>query len=101
MTKNPYLNALWAAVYISLVATLMHYGQSLPFANKPDTVFAPMAMISLLTFSVAVMGYLFAMRPIQMYLDGEKREAVNFFVRTLSTFGVITVIFFLSLIFLS
>lgn len=97
MQKNPYSNAVGAAVYISLVATLMHYGQKLPFASKPDTVFAPMAMISLLTFSVATMGYFFAFTPVRMYLDGQKHEAVNFFIKTLLTFGAITLIFFIAL----
>jgi len=41
-----------------------------------------MAMLSLFTLSAAVMGYLFAAEPIMMYLDGKKKEAVNFFFTT-------------------
>ena len=51
---------------------------------------APMAMLSLLVFSVSLMGYLFFFQPVQMYLDGQKREAVELFTKTLGAFAVIT-----------
>ena len=89
MTKNPYQNALLAAAYIVFVVLLISYGPAL-VRDKPDTILAPMAMLSLLVCSVAFMGYIFFFQPVLMYLDGQKREAVEFFTKTLGAFAVIT-----------
>ena|SRR5258708_5968490 len=97
MTKNPFINAFAATLYISAVATFMFYG-SKSFPPK-DTILAPIAMISLFTLSAAVMGYLFLYQPLQLLLDGHKKNAVNLFIQTLATFAGITVIIFILLFF--
>ena len=88
--KNPIVNAVGAGVYIVLLVTLINYVSR----TKPDDgITTPMLVLSLLTLSAAVMGYLFLSQPIQFYLDGKKKEAVAFFLRTVAAFAVITVIF--------
>jgi len=89
MTKNPYLNAIIAGVYIVFVVLLITYGPTY-VRDKPDTILAPMALLSLLVLSVAFMGYTFLFQPALMYLDGQKREAIELFTRTLVTFAGIT-----------
>ena len=89
MSRNPYINALLAALYIVFVVLLITYGPAY-VRDKPDTILAPMAMLSLLVFSVALMGYLFFLQPVQMFLDGQKHEAVELFTKTLGAFAVIT-----------
>jgi hypothetical protein len=89
MSRNPYLNALAAAVYIILIVVLITYGPAF-VREKPDTIFAPMAILSLVVLSAAFMGYAFFLQPTLMYLEGEKREAVELFTKTLATFAVIT-----------
>ena len=89
MSRNPYINALAATAYIVFVVLLITYGPAY-VRDKPDTILAPMAMLSLLVFSVALMGYLFFLQPIQMFLEGQKREAVELFTKTLGSFAVIT-----------
>lgn len=90
MTKNPLLNALTALGYIVAVSLFMFYGtKNLP---KEDTVFAPMAALSLLTLSAAIMAYIFFYNPVILFLEGKKKEAVNFFIKTVLIFGVITTI---------
>lgn len=89
MTRNPYLNALCAAAYIVCIVLLITYGPAF-VREKPDTILAPMAMLSLLVLSVAFMGYTFFFQPVLMYVDGQKREAVELFTKTLGTFAVIT-----------
>ncbi|HET7098986.1 MAG TPA: hypothetical protein VFI61_02020 [Patescibacteria group bacterium] len=91
MTKNPIINAVSASAYITLVATVMSF-ISKTQSNKPDTFFAPVVFISLLTFSVAVMGYLFFYQPLQLFVEGKKKEGLKLFVQTLGVFGAITVI---------
>ena len=92
MTKNPFINALSALLYIIAVASSMYYGSRI--ASGPDTVFAPIAMISLLTFSVATMGFLFFYQPFQLYFAGEKKNALNLFLKTLVIFGCFTAFIF-------
>lgn len=95
MTKNPLLNAVAAAGYIILVVSLLASVQDR--FNGPDTIMAPIAMLSLLTLSVATMAYLFFYQPTLLFLENHKKEAVELFVRTLGMFAGITVLVFLVL----
>ena len=97
MTKNPFINAVFATLYITLVAVFMFYGSR--FFPREDTILAPIAMISLFTLSAAMMGYLFLYQPLQLFLDGHKKNAVNLFLQTVAVFAGITVLVFI-LIFL-
>lgn len=90
MNKSPVTNAFIAALYIVVVATTMFYGSN--YAPKEDTVLMPIAMLSLFTLSASVMGYLFVGTPLRLYLDGKKKEAVDFFFKTVGSFAVLTVI---------
>ncbi len=90
MIKNPYVNAVAAAVYIVLIVNVVNFvSQRQPEGN----LLMPMLALSLLTLSAAIMGYLFLGQPIQSYLDGKKKEALAFFFQTVGTFAVITVLF--------
>lgn len=89
MPKNPYLSAVYAAGYIATLVLVINFGSQ--FAkDKPETILIPMAMLSLFVLSAAMMGYLFIMQPLALYLDGKKNEAITFFVKTLATFAGIT-----------
>jgi hypothetical protein len=99
MTKNPFINALMAILYIAIVASFMFYGSQSQLANQPDTIVAPIAMISLLTLSVAVMAYLFFYQPFQLYFNGEKKRALDLFIQTVAVFAVITILVIISLFF--
>ena len=96
MTRNPFINALAATVYISIVASIIFYGTN--YTGPVRSVIIPIAMISLFTLSVAVMGYIFGSQPIQLYLDGKKKHAVNLFLQTVAVFAAITALI-LSLLF--
>ena len=96
MTKNAFINALAAVGYITAVALLMFYGTRF-LGNKPDTIFAPIAMISLFTLSAAMMGFIFLSQPLQLYLDGDKKAAVSLFLKTVAIFACITFISFVVL----
>lgn len=91
MTKNPIINALSASAYIFLVVSVMTFVTQ-PLRNKPDTFFAPITVLSVLTLSVSVMAYLFFYQPLMLFIEGKKKEAVNFFVKTVGIFAAITVI---------
>lgn len=89
--KNPYLNSVFAEVYIIMLVSLIRF---IGKENSPDNFFSPAAALSLFVLSAAVMGYLFLGEPLQLFLDGEKKQAVSFFMKTVVTFAVITLILF-------
>lgn len=90
MSKNPIINALSASAYILIVVATMTFVTQ-PLKNKPDTFFAPIVFLSVLTLSVAVMAFLFFYQPLQLFIEGKKKSAVNLFVRTVGVFAAITV----------
>ncbi|HBL52169.1 MAG: hypothetical protein A3D24_00420 [Candidatus Blackburnbacteria bacterium RIFCSPHIGHO2_02_FULL_39_13] len=91
MSKNPIINALGASAYIILIVSVMTFVTQ-PLRNKPDTFFAPITALFVLTLSVTVMAFLFFYQPLQFFVEGKKKEAVNLFVKTVGTFAVITVV---------
>ncbi|OGK19150.1 hypothetical protein A3G67_02660 [Candidatus Roizmanbacteria bacterium RIFCSPLOWO2_12_FULL_40_12] len=96
MTKNPFINALSATAYIILIASIMTLGTK--NMKGPDTVMAPIVALSVFTLSAGVMGYLFLLQPLLLYLEGKKKAGVALFIKTLGTFalttGVILTLFF-------
>lgn len=92
MSKNPFLNALSASSYIVLVTAIINFA-SQSLSGKPDSFFAPVIFMSLLTLSVAVMAYLFFYQPLQLFIQGKKKESVDLFVKTTLFFAIFTIIF--------
>lgn len=91
MTKNPFINALCASLYIILGVTIMNFVTQ-PLKNKPDTFFAPVVFLSLLTLSVAVMAFLFFYQSFTLFIEGKKKQAVSLFIKTVGIFATITVV---------
>ncbi len=97
MMKKPVLNAIGASAYIALVVSLLHFvGQTQ--GSKPDTAFAPVAFLSLLTLSTAVMAYFFFYYPLLLLLEGKRTLALNAFAQTLGIFAGFTAIVWILLI---
>ena len=93
MNKNPYLNALYAGAYIVLlVSGAFVFGGGEGGADEANIIY-PITALSLLVLSVCVMAYLMLLRPLMMYLDGQKKEAIEFFVKTIATFAGVCLIF--------
>ena len=99
MSKNPIINALSASTYIIVVVSVMTFVTQ-TLKNKPDTFFAPITFLSLLTLSVIVMAFLFFYQPLQLFIEGKKKQAVNLFVKTVGIFAVLTAVVLILLIFL-
>lgn len=91
MSKNPLVNAICASAYIILIVSVMTFVTQ-PLKNKPDTFFAPITVLFVLTLSVSVMAYLFFYQPLLLFIDGKKKEAVNLFVKTVGIFAVFTAV---------
>ncbi len=97
MTTNPFINALAALAYIVAIVSVLFYGAPLLFGpeDTPDTILAPMAMLSLFVFSASAMAYIVLYQPIVMFLEGKKLEATNLFLKTIAAFGGATLLIFL------
>lgn len=91
MSKNPIVNALSASGYIILVTSVMNLIMHTQ-GDKPDTAFAPVVFLSLLTLSASLMAYIFFYQPLQFLIDGKKKEAVELFVKTVGVFAVFTAV---------
>lgn len=94
MKNNPIvqslIHAVLAVIYISLVALIMSNGERI-FGGGPDTIWIPIALLTLFVLSAAIMGVLILGRPILMYVDGHKTAALKFFGYTLGWLALILV----------
>lgn len=97
MKWNPYLNALGIEAYIWGLGLLINYISSLHH-DTPDNLIGTIAAFSLFTCSAAVVGFLLFYRPVALLIEGKREEAIFFFLKTLATFGVITVFVVLAIL---
>ena len=97
MRWNPFLNALGAAAYIWGIGLLISHIARLHH-DTPDNLVGSIAALSLGVCSAAVMAFLFFYRPVVLLLENKKGEAISFFLTTLGTFGVITLLAILAVL---
>ncbi|MDP1834194.1 MAG: hypothetical protein Q8L11_04690 [Candidatus Moranbacteria bacterium] len=92
--RQAFLLALGEGIYISLVALLMFTVGKL-FGDKPDpAIVAPIAFLLLLVISAAISGALILGKPLMLYLDGKKKEALQLFGFTLAWLVVFLIVAF-------
>ncbi len=96
MIKNPFLNAFYAAAYIVVIVFVLGHFDGVAKVNQ--TILAPITILSLLVFSVALMGMLFFFTPLKMFLDNQKDAALAFFFKELGTFACFVAVFIILLI---
>ena len=87
------LNALGTIAYVSVVAIIMQNGEKI-FENINETI-APIAFLTLFVLSAAVTGGLVLGKPVLMYLDNQKKEAIKLFLYTLCWLALAIVILLL------
>jgi hypothetical protein len=92
-------HALLVFIYSAGVAWLMFNAQTILGSNgKPDNFLAPLSMLMLFVFSATVVGALVLGKPIILYLNGHKTEALKFFGYTVLWLFLITLCAFILLI---
>jgi len=69
-------HALLAFAYIFCIALFFNLGLKKVFGNVPE-FFAPIIMLSLLVLSAAVMAILIFGKPVLLYLENQKKEALT------------------------
>ncbi|HEU0080974.1 MAG TPA: hypothetical protein VFQ72_03040 [Candidatus Paceibacterota bacterium] len=90
--KKPIYNAVLAAGYIAILVSAASWANSIPHSPQ-DNIFMPMAMLSLLTLSVAVMAFLFFYQPVILLIEGKRAEALRLFLSTVGIFALFVAAF--------
>ena len=93
-TKNPFLYAITAALYIVVIVLIINV---INLLLPKDNIITPMVVLGLLVLSVATMGFLFLSEPIRLYIDNKKQEAFSFFVKIVGFFACFVVLFLILL----
>lgn len=89
--KLSFVHSLGVLVYVAVVSLLMTSGDK--FFGQMQNVIAPIAFLLMFVISASVVGSLILGKPILLYLDGKKKEAVELFFLTIGWLAVFFVIF--------
>jgi hypothetical protein len=84
-----------AVAYVAVVVMFMQNAQRL--LGPDDNMAAPLAFLLLLVVSAATMGMLIFGKPVMLYLDGKKREAVTMVIYTIGSLAVFTVLLIIAM----
>lgn len=84
------IHSLCVFVYSSLVILLMMNGEKI-FGNG-NNFSGGIAILMLFVLSAVVVGSLILVKPLMLYLDGLKKEAVKLLVYTIAALFVITTV---------
>ncbi len=85
--------AALAVLYVAVIGTVMRNADKLFGGGKIEAL-APIGILLLLVVSAATMGMLIFGKPVMLYIDGQKREAVSMVVTTIASLAVFTVLVF-------
>lgn len=77
-------------LYIAIIAAFMFNGEKI-FGSQ-DNILMMVIMLMLLVLSAAVVGGLMVAKPILLYIDGKKKEAVSLFITNIISLFSLTVL---------
>lgn len=89
--KIALVNSAATAAYITLVALLMTKGNDI--FGQATGVLGGVGILLLFTLSALIVGTLILGKPLVLYLDGAKKEAVKLLLYTILFLALITMIF--------
>lgn len=90
-----FIHAAGVLIYVTLIAVFFRNANKL--FGKEDTFATPIAMLMLFVVSATITGSLVLGKPIMLYLDGAKKEAVKMLFYTVGWLTVMTLIVFITL----
>lgn len=91
LVKIAVLQSLGVVAYTTIVALLMTNGDKV--FGQINTVLAGVAFLMFFILSVAIVGSLIVVKPLMLYLDAKKKEAIELLLYTISTLFIFTLIF--------
>ena len=81
--KKSLPNAFGVFVYVFLIAWFLSNAEAV-FGGRPETFLIPIFMLLLLIISASITGFLVLGKPITMYLNNQRKEAVILLFSTLA-----------------
>ncbi|MFZ2190412.1 MAG: hypothetical protein WA057_02460 [Candidatus Magasanikiibacteriota bacterium] len=98
LIQYSFVHSVGVFAYILFVSLLMNNAKYL--VDKVNDVIGGAMFLSLFVLSATVVGSLIFARPIMMYLDGNKKEAIKLLFYTVAWLFVLLALIVTSLIFL-
>ena len=91
ITKYSLIGSLGTAAYVILVVLLI-YSLGNAFPGDTKTIFIPITMLMLFVFSAALTGTLVFGKPIALFLEGKKKDALALLGMTMTILLTITLL---------
>lgn len=85
------LNSLGVLAYTSLIAAFLANGERI-FGGQDNHFLIPAVMLMLFVLSAAITGSLVMGKPILLYMENKKSEALKLFFYTIGFMAAITII---------
>ncbi len=95
LMRVAFLHSIGIIAYIAFVSFFMFFGEE--FFGKEDTYLMPVVFLTLFTLSAAVVGSLMFGKPVMLYIDGKKREAVQLAGATIGFLAMEAIVLFVIL----
>ena len=92
LIKKSLINSTLAALYVFVLSLLMSNNKTIS-KGAPEFLIG-VGMLLVFVISATIMGYLVLGKPILMYLDGAKKEAIKLFYLTVTWLILIAAIIF-------
>ena len=92
--KRSFINALGTVIYVMIVALIMTSAEKAPDETKSFII--PIAMLLLFLTSATITSSLVLGKPIMLYIDNQKQDAVKLFLYTVSWLIAFTLIALIS-----
>ena len=93
--KTAIINSLWVLAYVAIVSYVMSHADRV--FGKVDSTVAAVGFLMLFVLSAGVVGLLVIGKPVFLYIDNKKNEAIGLLVATLVCLAVITALVLLYL----
>lgn len=94
LIQRSLLNAVGTIAYVGIVATIMQAGEKI--FGEANKITGPIAFLTLFVLSAAVTGGLVLGKPLLMYMDNQKTDAVKLFIYTLCWLMLAVIILFIT-----
>ncbi|PIR97570.1 MAG: hypothetical protein COT91_00640 [Candidatus Doudnabacteria bacterium CG10_big_fil_rev_8_21_14_0_10_41_10] len=96
---HSFIHSLGVFIYVGLVTLVMGNAESI--FGEMDNYFGPMLFLMLLVLSATIVGLLVFLKPVIMYLDGQKKDALKLLLSTVGWLLGFTILLVVVLIALS
>jgi hypothetical protein len=87
LIQRSFLNALGTVIYVSLVVAVMFNAEKI-FGSEDQNITGPITFLLLFILSATVTSGLVLGKPILMYLENQKIEAVKLLIYTVGWLGL-------------